>query len=140
VLHNKSPYPIKCHDLHLREITINDYRGRKQVIHIARFFIQNARVLKVLRFGIKYRYNKIWWNIQFKWLDWNKASRYTDFQFRHLPYLYKFGYGDVKRTNLYGLSVAHPFARLIDTSRATGTHIRCSMVYRKKLVLGLSPT
>jgi hypothetical protein len=98
-------------------------------------------VLKVMRFSIKNPHNKIWWYNQFKQLDLrNIASKDVDFQFRHLPCLYKFGYGDVKKTNVHGLSVVDPFARLIDTSRATDFHIRCSMVYRKKLVLGLSPT
>jgi hypothetical protein len=72
-----------------------------------------------MSFGIKDRYNKIWWNIQFKWLDLrNKASRYADFQFGHLTCLNKFGRGGVSTFCAHELSVVDPFDRVINTSRA----------------------
>ena len=44
---------IECLDLHIREITLSDYRGNTPEIDFAKFFVKNARVLKVMRFGIK---------------------------------------------------------------------------------------
>ncbi len=43
---------IECLDLHLTEIDLTDYRGNTSEIKLARFFVLEASVLKVMRFGI----------------------------------------------------------------------------------------
>ena len=44
--------PIECLDLHLTEITLNEYRGTRPEIKFARFFVQRASELKVMRFAL----------------------------------------------------------------------------------------
>ncbi|KAK1556104.1 hypothetical protein QYE76_008288, partial [Lolium multiflorum] len=91
VLHNEPACPIECLDLHLKEISISDYRGRRNDVIVSRFFIQNTRMLKVMNFGVRYHHKKIWWDTQFKQLDLkNTAYRDVDFQFGYLPSLDKF--------------------------------------------------
>ena len=43
---------IKCLDVHLTEIDLIDYRGSTSEIILARFFVLEASVLKVMRFGV----------------------------------------------------------------------------------------
>ena len=43
---------IECLDLHLTEIDLIDYRGSTSEIILARFFVLEASVLKVMRFGV----------------------------------------------------------------------------------------
>ena len=43
---------IECLDLHLAEIDLIDYRGSTSEIKLARFFVLEASVLKVIRFGV----------------------------------------------------------------------------------------
>ena len=50
---------IECLDLHLTEIALIDYRGSTSEIKLARFFVLEASVLKVMRFGVLWR-NKEW--------------------------------------------------------------------------------
>ncbi|KAK1693898.1 hypothetical protein QYE76_010595 [Lolium multiflorum] len=91
VLHNEPACPIECLDLHLKEISISDYRGRRNDVIVSRFFIQNTRMLKVMNFGVRYHHKEIWWDTQFKQLDLkNTAYRDVDFQFGYLPSLDKF--------------------------------------------------
>ena len=49
---------IKCLDLHLTEIDLIDYRGSTYEIKLARFFVLEASVLKVMRFGVHWRNNE----------------------------------------------------------------------------------
>ena len=49
---------IECLDLHLSEITLNSYRGSTSEVKLARFFVLEASVLKVMRFGILWRNNE----------------------------------------------------------------------------------
>lgn len=103
---------MECFDLHLREITINDYRGRKQDVNIARLFIQNARVLKLMRFGVKNSHHDGWWNTQFKRLEMNnRASGDAHFQFGYLHSFDRFGEEGVDRARIHDLSVADPFLK-----------------------------
>ena len=46
---------IDCLDLHLTEI---DSRGSTSEIKLARFFVREASVLKVMRFGVLWRNNE----------------------------------------------------------------------------------
>ena len=56
VLHHNNL--IKCLDPHLTEIDLIDYRGSSFEIKLARFFVLEASVLKVMRFGILWRNNE----------------------------------------------------------------------------------
>ena len=49
---------IECLDLHLAEIDLIDYRGSTSEIKLARFFVLEASVLKVMRFGVLWRNNQ----------------------------------------------------------------------------------
>ena len=103
--------PIECLDLHLREISLNEYWGWKPDIDFAKFFVMNARVLKVMRFHIIYKHNDNWFATQGRHLKLeNNISREADFQFRPL-YIYfnKFGIGGVKKV-IHDLSVSDPVA------------------------------
>ncbi|KAK1632762.1 hypothetical protein QYE76_007077 [Lolium multiflorum] len=40
--------PIECLDLHLKEIFVDNYQGMRPDVNFAKFFVLNARVLKVL--------------------------------------------------------------------------------------------
>ena len=49
---------IECLDLHLTEIDLIEYRGRTSEIKLARLFVLEESVLKVMRFGIFWRNNE----------------------------------------------------------------------------------
>ena len=49
---------IECLDLHLIEMDLIDYRGNTCEIKLARFFVLEASVLKVMRFGVLWRNNE----------------------------------------------------------------------------------
>ena len=46
--------PIACLDLQLIEITFNEYQGTTPEIKFTRFFVEKARLLKVMRFPYIY--------------------------------------------------------------------------------------
>ena len=49
---------IECLDLYLIEIDLSDYRGSTSEIKMARFFVLEASVLKVMRFSILWHNNE----------------------------------------------------------------------------------
>ena len=49
---------IECLDLHLTEIDLIDYRGSTSEIKLVKFFVLEASVLKVMRFGVLWRNNE----------------------------------------------------------------------------------
>ena len=104
--------PIECLELHLKEITLNSYRGRTPDVNFAKFFVLNARMLKVMRFGIKFTQKDTWWVSQQKRLQLNeKGSAAASFELRQLSIFFdRFGLGGIKRSLVHDLSVADPFA------------------------------
>ena len=104
--------PIECLELHLKEITLNSCRGRAPDVNFAKFFVLNARVLKVMRFGFKFTQKDAWWASQQKRLQLNdKGSAAASFELRHLSIFFdRFGLGGIKRSLVHDLSVADPFA------------------------------
>jgi hypothetical protein len=104
-------HPVLCLELHLREITLNNYRGTRPDINFVIFFILNAKVIHLMRLGIKYDHNKKWWSTQRKQLQLNnKGSAQNVIKFGTLPFSFdKFCVGGVKMV-IHDLSVADPFA------------------------------
>ena len=107
-------YPIECLDLHLTEINLNDYRGKKPDIEFAKFFVLYAKVLKVMRFGIIYKHNNKWRANQCTRLHViNKGSSEADFEFMTFTGDFReFYYGFVTK-DTHDLSVDDPFARTL---------------------------
>ncbi|VAI35776.1 unnamed protein product [Triticum turgidum subsp. durum] len=84
---NVGPYdilidPIECLNLHLRAIIVNTYRGMQPDVNFAKFFVLNAKVLKVMKFGVCGTYNEKWMANQQRRLQLDKrASRDARFDF-----------------------------------------------------------
>ncbi|KAE8781995.1 hypothetical protein D1007_44743 [Hordeum vulgare] len=76
--------PIECLDLHLGEIVLYNYQGKKRHVDFARFFVLNARVLKTMKFGVYGTgCNKIWMANQHRQLQLdNRASCHAQFDFK----------------------------------------------------------
>ena len=72
---------IECLDLPLTEIDLIDYRGSTSEIKLARFFVLEASLLKVMRFGVLWRNNE--WRVDHrKHLSLNdKVSAEDEFVF-----------------------------------------------------------
>jgi hypothetical protein len=103
--------PIECLDLHLTEITLNHYRGTTPEIKFARFFVQRASVLKVMRFALYLVHRSEWFADQRRHLQLNgKVSAEAEFQFgttndRLL--------GSHTIKPIYDFSVTDPFAQIV---------------------------
>ena len=75
--------PIECLQCHLREINLNNYRGYMPDVSFAKFFVLFARVLKLMRFYIKFKLNDKWWATQQKrLLLHHKGSEEAQFEVR----------------------------------------------------------
>lgn len=72
--------PIDCLDLHLREIVINGYQGKRREVNFANFFILHARVLKVMKFGVPGNRDEKWMANQREQLQLDDRAS-TDEQF-----------------------------------------------------------
>ena len=48
---------ILCLDTHLKEIVLRNFRGQKDDIKFANFFVLNARVLRLMEFRVPIRQN-----------------------------------------------------------------------------------
>ncbi|KAM3277507.1 hypothetical protein ACQJBY_045413 [Aegilops geniculata] len=72
--------PINCLDLHLKEMVLNGYQGKRREVNFAKFFVLHARVLKVMKFGVSGNCDEKWMANQREQLHLdNRAS--TDAQF-----------------------------------------------------------
>ena len=115
VLQYNSVDPIECLEYHLREITLNNYRGMRTDVNFAKFFVLNARVLKLMRLNIKFKSNNIWWASQQKRLQLhNKGSEEAQFELRAVTIFFdQFGSEGVRRKGVHDLSMADPFAPIL---------------------------
>ena len=52
---------ILCLDTHLKEIVLRNFRGQKDDIKFAKFFVLNARVLRLMEFRVPIRQNTKQW-------------------------------------------------------------------------------
>ena len=103
--------PIECLDLNLTEITLNEYRGTTPEIKFARFYVQKACVLEVIRFALYLVRISEWFANQRKRLHVNgKGSAEAEFHFgSSVDRLIGSHY--VKP--IHDLSVVDPFAEML---------------------------
>ena len=74
--------PIECLDLHITQINLNEYRGTTPEIKFARFYVQKACVLEVIRFALYLVRISEWFANQHRHLQLNgKGSAEAEFQF-----------------------------------------------------------
>ena len=74
--------PIECLELNLKAIVLNTYEGKTPDVDFAKFFVLNAKVLKVMKFGVCGTYNEKWMANQQRRLQLDKrASRDAQFDF-----------------------------------------------------------
>ena len=104
--------PIECLELHLRSIVMNNYEGRRPDVNFAKFFVLNAKVLKVMKFVI--RGNGCGGNDQpgILQLD-NRASRDARFFFTRDSGCCSF----VHNNHTHDMSMADPFASALRRCR-----------------------
>ncbi|XP_073355406.1 putative F-box/LRR-repeat protein At3g58880 [Aegilops tauschii subsp. strangulata] len=98
--------PIECLELHLRAIVLNTYEGKRADVDFAKFFVLNAKVLKVMKFGASGTCNDKWVANQRRRLQLgNRASRDARFDFERdfdIPSL-------CDDHHLYGMWTVDPF-------------------------------
>ena len=103
--------PIECLDLHLTEITLNKYRGTNPEIKFARFFVQKASVLKVMRFALCIvRENELFAD-QRSHLQLNEKAS-TEAQF-HFGTSYEKLFGSYYMRPLYDFLADNPFVEIL---------------------------
>ena len=109
VLQDNSLYPINCLELHVREISLNDYGGWTPNIDFAKFFILNVRMLKVMRFGINCAKSNRWLVTQCRKLQLDKkVSAEAKFEFRNFSGKFTEFHGTTVK-DTHDCSVADPF-------------------------------
>ena len=107
--------PIECLECHLREINLNNYRGYKTDVDFATYFVLFARVLRLMRFKIKFKLNDKWWATQENRLRLhNKGSAEAQFEVVPVTTCFDhFGAQGVTPEGVHDLSVADPFAPIL---------------------------
>jgi hypothetical protein len=74
--------PMECLELHLKVIVLNTYQGKRPDVNFAKFFVLNAKVLKVMKFGVCVSFNKKWMANERRRLQLDsRASRDARFYF-----------------------------------------------------------
>jgi hypothetical protein len=82
--------PIECLNVHLREMSLDNYSGSTHDIGFVTFFLVYTKVLEVIRIGVNYKKNKKRWDKQPKQLHMdNKASSEAKLEF--WTYVGRFG-------------------------------------------------
>jgi hypothetical protein len=105
--------PIECLELHLRTIVLNNYEGKEADVNFAKFFVLNAKVLKVMKFCAycKSTYSGKWIADQPGRLQLDsRASRDARFYFTRDPTCCSF---HLSKHTLHDMSIADPFARAL---------------------------
>ena len=107
--------PIECLQCHIREIHLINYRGMTPEVDFAKFFVLFARVLKLMRFYIKFKLNDKWWATQQKrLLLHHKGSEEAQFEVLAVTICFdQFGTEGVRTEGVHDLSVADPFAPIL---------------------------
>jgi hypothetical protein len=75
--------PIRCLELHLREVVLKCYDGNQPDVNFAKFFVLNAKVLELMKFGVDDSCTEKWRGNQHKLLHLDsRASPNAQFDFR----------------------------------------------------------
>ncbi|TVU20698.1 hypothetical protein EJB05_30289, partial [Eragrostis curvula] len=83
-LHLDPSAPIECLDRSLKTIVLQSYEGLETHVKFARFFVERAKVLEVMKFCSIRDCATRWLRTQFRLLNIeNRASRYAEFPFVH---------------------------------------------------------
>ena len=106
--------PIECLELHLRAIVMNNYEGRRSDVNFAKFFVLNAKVLKVMKLVLCGN------GCNGKWIDLpemlqldNRASRDARFYFTRDSGCCNFD----SNNHIHDMSVADPFVSALRRCR-----------------------
>ncbi|KAM3277527.1 hypothetical protein ACQJBY_045429 [Aegilops geniculata] len=101
--------PIECLELHLRAIVLKTYEGKRADVNFAKFFVLNAKVLEVMKFGVcGNNCSEKWMANQHRRLQLdNKASRDAQFDFRRDYDSYSFQYNK----HIHDMWMLDPFDR-----------------------------
>uniref|UniRef100_A0A0E0LJE2 Uncharacterized protein n=1 Tax=Oryza punctata TaxID=4537 RepID=A0A0E0LJE2_ORYPU len=111
-LRNYLPGPVHCLEHHLKSIVLKRYQAKMPVVNFAKFFILNAKVLKVMKFGVQdiTRQNEKWMTNQLRRLQLdNKASQDARFNFDS-----KYWSDYLEATRIDDFSVSDPFDLSLD--------------------------
>jgi hypothetical protein len=96
---NYGALSIPCLNTHLKEIVLRNFRGGKDDIKFAKFFVLNARVLRLMEFRVPIRESTKKWEI-------NRASQALRFDFVYDDCIFR-SFEDTYCT--HELSKADPF-------------------------------
>uniref|UniRef100_A0A0D9WXQ8 Uncharacterized protein n=1 Tax=Leersia perrieri TaxID=77586 RepID=A0A0D9WXQ8_9ORYZ len=111
-LRNYLPGPVQCLEHHLKSIVLQRYQAKTHVVNFAKFFILNAKVLEVMKFGVQNttRDNEKWRNDQHRRLQINnKASPDARLEFDN-----KYWCGYLNSTRIDDFSISDPFDLSLD--------------------------
>ncbi|XP_037450062.1 F-box/FBD/LRR-repeat protein At3g26920-like [Triticum dicoccoides] len=99
-------YPIECLETHLKKVMLTLYMSYEKQVHLARFFVLNAKVLKKIEFLVWNDYSDELVAHQHSLLQVeNRASRDAQFEFRNSLFFIDKHVED----HIHDLSVADPF-------------------------------
>ncbi|XP_020192029.1 probable FBD-associated F-box protein At1g32375 [Aegilops tauschii subsp. strangulata] len=99
-------YPIECLQTHLKKVMLTLYMSYEKQVHLARFFVLNAKVLKKIEFLVWNDYSDELVAHQHSLLQVkNRASRDAQFEFRNSLFFIDKHVED----HIHDLSVADPF-------------------------------
>ncbi|VAH14156.1 unnamed protein product [Triticum turgidum subsp. durum] len=94
--------PIKCLETHLKTLVLKNYKGDKQDVTFAKFFVPNGKVLNAIKFGVTVKFDEKWVADQHRLLGVeNEAS--PDLEFKHCSYYLN------RHSDIHDLSIADPF-------------------------------
>uniref|UniRef100_A0A0D9WXR2 Uncharacterized protein n=1 Tax=Leersia perrieri TaxID=77586 RepID=A0A0D9WXR2_9ORYZ len=111
-LRNFLPRPVQCLEHHLKSIVLKRYQAKTPVVNFAKFFILNAKVLEVMKFGVQdiTHDNEKWMNNQHRRLQLdNKASQDARFEFDSKYWCDYYG-----PTRIDDFSISDPFDLSLD--------------------------
>ncbi|KAI4979205.1 hypothetical protein ZWY2020_015958 [Hordeum vulgare] len=99
-------HPIECLETHLKKVMLTLYLGYEKQVHLARFFVLDAKVLNKIEFLVWTDYNDELVAHQHRLLQVeNRASRDAEFEFRNSLFFIDKHVED----HIHDLSVADPF-------------------------------
>ncbi|XBJ22800.1 F-box/LRR-repeat protein At3g59190-like [Triticum dicoccoides] len=101
VRHYDPQDPIKCLETHLKTLVLKNYKGDKQDVSFAKFFVLNGKVLNEIKFGVSEKFNEKWVADQHRLLGVESEAS-PDLEFKHCSYYFR-------HSDTHDLSIADPF-------------------------------